>query len=628
MYVNDAFGTAHRAHASTVGVPKLLPAYAGLLMESEIAALSNLHGVAGPAVRGDPRWRQGQRQDQGHRQPADQGRHAHPRRRHGQHVPARPGQGDRQEPGRAGPGRGRPAHPGRRREARRPGRPAGRRHRRQGGHPRHGVQDAAGREDPGQLAHRRPRQGVAGPHRRGPRRREDGVLERAAGRVRDPLVRPRHERGGADAGRGRRARRDGRRRRRRQRGGHHPAGPGRQDDPHLDRRRRLARVPRGSRAARRRRAPRPRARATTNTTKKPQDGEAARDDHRLHRRARDPRFARQPDGRGRRRPRRRLGRPGGGPERCLDRRPRGGRAARRRQGPLRRQGRADRGRATSSSASGRSCSASTRRTRPASTACCSSSTGRPTRPSSGPTPCSACRSPAPMPRRPRTTCRSTATSAGSARGPCRCRCSTSSTAASTPRTPPTSRSSWSCRSASTTYSEALRAGAEIFGALRSILHDEGFATGQGDEGGFAPSLASNEAAVEVILRAIERAGYRPGEDIAIALDPATTELVEEGSGADGAADPLRPGQGGPDARERRARRPVGGLGRALPDRLDRGRPGRGRLARLAAPDRAPRRHGPARRRRPVRDQHRADRRAASSSARRTPSSSSSTRSGR
>ncbi|HYH92770.1 MAG TPA: phosphopyruvate hydratase [Candidatus Saccharimonadales bacterium] len=85
-----------------------------------------------------------------------------------------------------------------------------------------------------------------------------------------------------------------------------------------------------------------------------------------------------------------------------------------------------------------------------------------------------------------------------------------------------------------TYSEALRAGAEIFGALRSLLHDEGHATGQGDEGGFAPSLPSNEAAVEVILRAVERAGYRPGEDIAIALDPATTELVEEGSGADGA----------------------------------------------------------------------------------------------
>jgi enolase len=85
-----------------------------------------------------------------------------------------------------------------------------------------------------------------------------------------------------------------------------------------------------------------------------------------------------------------------------------------------------------------------------------------------------------------------------------------------------------------TFSDGLRAGAEIFAALRSLLHDEGHATGQGDEGGFAPSLASNEAAVEVILRAVERAGYRPGEDIAIALDPATTELVEEGSGLDGA----------------------------------------------------------------------------------------------
>ena len=76
------------------------------------------------------------------------------------------------------------------------------------------------------------------------------------------------------------------------------------------------------------------------------------------------------------------------------------------------------------------------------------------------------------------------------------------------------------------FPEALRAGAEVFQALRSILHDEGFATGQGDEGGFAPSLGSNQAAVEVILRAIERAGYRPGEDVAIALDPAVTELVE------------------------------------------------------------------------------------------------------
>jgi enolase 1/2/3 len=86
---------------------------------------------------------------------------------------------------------------------------------------------------------------------------------------------------------------------------------------------------------------------------------------------------------------------------------------------------------------------------------------------------------------------------------------------------------------SPTYTEALRAGAEIFAVLRSILHEEGHATGQGDEGGFAPSLPSNEAAVEVILRAIERAGYRPGDEVAIALDPATTELVERGSDVGG-----------------------------------------------------------------------------------------------
>ena len=84
-----------------------------------------------------------------------------------------------------------------------------------------------------------------------------------------------------------------------------------------------------------------------------------------------------------------------------------------------------------------------------------------------------------------------------------------------------------------TFSEALRAGAEIFAALRTILHDEGHATGHGDEGGFAPSLPSNEAAIEVILRAIEAAGYKPGDEVAIALDPAASSILVEGTGVEG-----------------------------------------------------------------------------------------------
>ncbi len=83
-----------------------------------------------------------------------------------------------------------------------------------------------------------------------------------------------------------------------------------------------------------------------------------------------------------------------------------------------------------------------------------------------------------------------------------------------------------------TFREAVRAGAEVFHALRAELHAKGFAVGQGDEGGFAPSLGSNEAAIETILRAIERAGYRPGEDVAIALDPAASEIRDASAGAD------------------------------------------------------------------------------------------------
>ncbi len=83
-----------------------------------------------------------------------------------------------------------------------------------------------------------------------------------------------------------------------------------------------------------------------------------------------------------------------------------------------------------------------------------------------------------------------------------------------------------------TYSEALRAGAEVFHALHDELHERGFATGQGDEGGFAPSLDSNQAAIELVLKAIERAGYKPGDEVAIALDPAVSELVDLDSPAD------------------------------------------------------------------------------------------------
>jgi enolase len=79
------------------------------------------------------------------------------------------------------------------------------------------------------------------------------------------------------------------------------------------------------------------------------------------------------------------------------------------------------------------------------------------------------------------------------------------------------------------FGEAMRTGAEVFHALKRTLHDAGLATAVGDEGGFAPDLDSNEAALEVLIEGIEAAGYRPGEDVAIALDPATSEIYDEGS---------------------------------------------------------------------------------------------------
>ena len=79
-----------------------------------------------------------------------------------------------------------------------------------------------------------------------------------------------------------------------------------------------------------------------------------------------------------------------------------------------------------------------------------------------------------------------------------------------------------------TFEEALRYGTEIFHTLKRVLSDAGYNTAVGDEGGFAPNLGSNQEAVELLLRAIEGAGYRPGEQISIALDPATSEIYESG----------------------------------------------------------------------------------------------------
>ncbi|MDR1950917.1 MAG: phosphopyruvate hydratase, partial [Bacteroidales bacterium] len=78
-----------------------------------------------------------------------------------------------------------------------------------------------------------------------------------------------------------------------------------------------------------------------------------------------------------------------------------------------------------------------------------------------------------------------------------------------------------------TFSEAFRMGAEIFHTLKNVLHKQGMSTAVGDEGGFAPMLKSNEDALKVIMEAIEKAGYKPGEDIFIALDPAASEFYIE-----------------------------------------------------------------------------------------------------
>ena len=80
-----------------------------------------------------------------------------------------------------------------------------------------------------------------------------------------------------------------------------------------------------------------------------------------------------------------------------------------------------------------------------------------------------------------------------------------------------------------TFADALRIGTEVFHTLKKVLRERGYGTGVGDEGGFAPSLQSNQEAVEVILEAIDRAGYQPGRQVVLALDPAASEFYEDGA---------------------------------------------------------------------------------------------------
>src|SRR5207248_11108836 len=85
-----------------------------------------------------------------------------------------------------------------------------------------------------------------------------------------------------------------------------------------------------------------------------------------------------------------------------------------------------------------------------------------------------------------------------------------------------------CPVGARSFAEAMRATSEVYHALKGVLKAQGLATGVGDEGGFAPQLASNEDALKLIVEAIRKAGYEPGKDVAIALDPASSEFYKDG----------------------------------------------------------------------------------------------------
>jgi len=148
-----------------------------------------------------------------------------------------------------------------------------------------------------------------------------------------------------------------------------------------------------------------------------------------------------------------------------------------------------------------------------------------------------------------------------------------------------------------TFADAIRYGSEVFHNLKTVLKKRGYATSVGDEGGFAPNLKSNEEAVEVIVEAIQKAGYKPGQDVSIALDPAASEFYDQ--------DKKKYVFKKSDKRELSSdemNRLLGRLGRQIPDHLHRRRHGRVRLGWLEEADRHARQEDPAHRRRHLRDQ--------------------------
>ena len=155
------------------------------------------------------------------------------------------------------------------------------------------------------------------------------------------------------------------------------------------------------------------------------------------------------------------------------------------------------------------------------------------------------------------------------------------------------------------FREALRMGAEVFHHLKNVLHDRHLSTAVGDEGGFAPNVKSSDEALELLATAVEKAGYKLGDQVVFALDPATTELFDEAKkkGKTGYCffksqpDRIATSDEMIDLWEK--------LLPALADPLARRRPGRGRLGRLAEADARTRRQGAAGRRRSVRHQHEA-----------------------